>query len=393
MSRFAFAAIVSLFLVCNTFGSPVTIEWVTVGDPGNSGDPLTFTGPVPYGAVGYEYRIGKFEVTNEQYAVFLNAVAQSDPNGLYNTNMGLVIVGGITRSGSDGSYVYTVKPNMGEKPVNLVTWYSAARMANWMTNGQPTGPQSACTTESGVYTLTGPSTISAITRDATNPNQVFIPTENEWYKAAYHQPANQGGDADGFWLYATRSNSVPTIANATSTGGVANPGQSVANYYSGADWNGQNGNVTSVGSAGSVTFYGAFDMNGNVFEWSETPSGSFGNRVYRGGGFDGVPFPQALELQSPSRSAWNPTFELANLGYRLASPAPLPEPEPCPCDRDGDGDGNQTVGDYFAFLTAFFAQLNMAGSADIDGDGTVTVADYFQFLSCLPAIAASTPCP
>lgn len=64
---------------------------------------------------------------------------------------------------------------------------------------------------------------------------------------------------------------------------------------------------------------------------------------------------------------------------------------PCPCDRDGDG--VQSIGDYFTFLTEFFAQLGGPGSADFDGDGTVTVGDYFSFLACLPLIAASTPCP
>ena len=64
---------------------------------------------------------------------------------------------------------------------------------------------------------------------------------------------------------------------------------------------------------------------------------------------------------------------------------------PCPCDFNNNG--LQEIGDYFSFLTAFFAQLNGQGSADFDNDGTVTIGDYFAFLSCLPAIAASTTCP
>jgi hypothetical protein len=96
-----------------------------------------------------------------------------------------------------------VKANMGDKPVNYVSWYDAARMSNWMTNGQGSGG-----TESGVYTFDGVDSISGITRDLSNPNQVFIPNEDEWYKAAYHQPFAQGGDADDYWLYATQSNSL-----------------------------------------------------------------------------------------------------------------------------------------------------------------------------------------
>ena len=65
--------------------------------------------------------------------------------------------------------------------------------------------------------------------------------------------------------------------------------------------------------------------------------------------------------------------------------------EPCPCDFNNNG--LQEIGDYFSFLTAFFAQLGGQGSADFDNDGTVTIGDYFAFLSCLPDIAASTTCP
>jgi formylglycine-generating enzyme required for sulfatase activity len=286
------------------------MEFVTVGNAGNAADPET-----GFGAVDYTYQIGTHEVTNNQYAAFLNAVAASDPNELYHPNMA-VARGGITRSGSSGSYTYSVRENMGDKPVSLVDWYDAARMANWMTNGQSSGG-----TEFGVYTLTGPTTISAVTRDMSNPSQVFIPTEDEWYKAAYHQPSTEGGDADDYWVYATRSNSVPTVASATSTGDVANPGQDVVNYRSGADWNGQKGNVTTVGSAGSTSFYGAFDMNGNVWEWNETLIGVFSNRGIRGGSFIGGD--ESL-LGSSYRGDVFPSFEDGNVGFRLAKPVPEP---------------------------------------------------------------------
>jgi MYXO-CTERM domain-containing protein len=263
--------------------------------------------------VSYEYRLGTYEVTNSQYAAFLNAVAASDPNGLYNTAMGSDARGGITRSGSAGSYTYAVKANMGDKPVNYVSWFDAARMSNWMTNGQGSGD-----TETGVYTFDGLDSIIAITRDLNNPNQAFIPTEGEWYKAAYHQPAAQGGDSDDYWLYATQSNSVPTVATATSTGDIANPGADVVNYSGGADWNGQEGNVTTVGSAGNSSFYGAFDMNGNVWEWLETPIGS--STVLRGGWWSS----SENTLRSSNRFIGNAPPEHDILGFRLASPVPGP---------------------------------------------------------------------
>lgn len=313
MKAITLAATAASLFAASSASAQITMDWSTVGNAGNAANPTT-----GFGSVGYEYRIGTYEVTNSQYAAFLNSVAASDSNGLYNANMGSNAYGGITRSGSAGSYTYSVRANMGDKPVNYVSWFDAARMSNWMTNGQGLNGGSG-DTESGVYTLTGATSISAITRDLSNPNQVFIPNEDEWYKAAYHQPATQGGDADDYWLYATQSNSVPTVASATSTGDVANPGANVVNYGFGADWNGQNGNVTTVGSAGSTSFYGAFDMNGNVWEWNETQIRSA--RVIRGDSFVG----SESGLRSSLGGAGSyPVFEFDNVGFRLASPVPGP---------------------------------------------------------------------
>ena len=292
----------------------VEIEWVTVGNAGNPADPTT-----GFGRVCYEYRIGKYEVTNDQYAAFLNAVAASDPNGLYNPLMGSDPRGGINRSGSAGSYSYSVMPNMGNKPVNFVSWYDAARMSNWLTNGQGSGG-----TESGVYTLTGANSISDITRDLRNPNQVFIPTEDEWYKAAYHQPASQGGDSDNYWLYPTSSNMI----NSTQ-----------ANYGNVL------GNTTPVGTYGA-NYYGVFDMGGNVWEWNQTLIGS-SLRGLRGGAFDlTVGF-----LRSSVPDDQNPAFENDSGGFRLASPVP----GPCTGDIADDfgtlgADGQVSFGDFLALL-------------------------------------------
>lgn len=85
-------------------------------------------------------------------------------------------------------------------------------------------------------------------------------------------------------------------------------------------------------------------------------------------------------------------FTTAVLDFLFAHPKPPPPPPPpCPCDRNGDQ--TQAVDDYFAYLTEFFDQLGGPGTADLDGDGEVTVSDLFEFFNCLPAIAASQPCP
>ena len=166
---------------------PITIDTVPVGDAGNANDPATGN---LYGGVSYDYRIGTTEVTNAQYVAFLNEKAKSDPLGLYNTSMGSDVRGGISRTGVSGSFSYATKTSMADKPVNYVSWYDAIRFANWVNNGQ-----GAADTENGAYTLLGgtatPSNGPNIPRNG--DALWFVPSENEWYKAAYYQPADQAG--------------------------------------------------------------------------------------------------------------------------------------------------------------------------------------------------------
>ena len=101
----------------------VTFDWVTVGDPGNGCDTQ---GPYCLGAVADTYRISKYEVTNAQYAEFLNAVAETDTYELYHTDMGDPSAhhyghGGIARSGNPGSYTYSAIAGRENMPVNYVS--------------------------------------------------------------------------------------------------------------------------------------------------------------------------------------------------------------------------------------------------------------------------------
>lgn len=332
-ARRAFGVVALVGLLClaldvepgRVLGAPITIETVPVGNAGNAPDPLTGN---LYGSVSYDYRIGKYEVTNAQYAAFLNEKAKSDPLGLYNTNMAsgfFSVWGGITRSGVSGSYTYTTKPNMADKPVNFVSWYDAIRFANWLHNGQGSGD-----TETGAYTILGgtatPTNGLSITR---NPNaKWWLPSEDEWYKAAYYDPTLDGGDG-GYWLYPTQSNSAPTMATANSTGDISNPGTNVANYGSGANWNSTViGNVTTVGSAGplSESYYGTSDQGGNLWEWNERLFGS--TRGHRGGAFAdvGLIVGNSGDLRSSTWSLLSPSSEGNIVGFRVATLAVIPEP-------------------------------------------------------------------
>lgn len=281
-----------------------------MGDAGNAADQNYGAGT--FGAVAYAYQIGKYEVTNAQYAEFLNNTAASNPNGLYNANMGSDARGGITQGGSSGSFTYAVKANMGDKPVNYVSIADAMRFTNWINNGQ-----GAATTESGAYDMS----ISAATVVHSDNANVWLPTENEWYKAAYYQPAGAGGDTDSYWLYATQINTIPTRGTVDTNGNITNDEANVANYDSGAIWNSQTGNVTTVGSAGasSDSYYGAYDLGGNVREWNEAIVSST-NRGLRGGSWNST----ESNLPASSRNSNSPTNELNTIGFRLASSVPEP---------------------------------------------------------------------
>lgn len=164
-----------------------------------------------YGSVSYVYYIGKYELTNSQYVEFLNAVATTDSRGLFNIAMSNDARGGISRSGFQGNYSYSTKTNMANKPVNYISWFDLARYCNWLHNSKPSGAQTSSTTENGAYDLSQ----SIVVRKP--EAKYFIPSEDEWYKAAFYKT----GSNAGYWEYATRSDSPPTCVNASSTGSGA----------------------------------------------------------------------------------------------------------------------------------------------------------------------------
>ena len=289
----------------------VTIDWVTVGNAGNANDT---TG---YGSVGYSYQIGKYDVTIGQYNDFLNAVASSDPYALYNPLMGSDgNWKGIQQSGSSGNYTYSVigSPN---RPIAQVNWFSAARFANWMTNGQGSG-----STETGAYTLAGATSGNAV---PANPGAAYrLPTENEWYKAAYYSPNHGGVGVPGYYTYATQSDTAP----GNQIGGAANQANyrisAVYSVTQSSSYDSQQNYLTDVGAfTASASFYGTFDQNGNIYQWNDLDGTASADRGIRGGNWgSGSPF----DLSSSQRYLVAPSNG-ANLGFRLASSG-VPEIDP-----------------------------------------------------------------
>ena len=309
ISAAASLAIVAAIL-CTTPAHAVTISWATVGDPGNAADDTT------YGAVADSFQIMKFEWTNSQYVEFLNAVDPNgtNPNSVYNNNMGSNPAGGISfTSGNAAGSKYAARTNMGDKPVNYVSWWDAARVANWLQNGQ-----GSSSTETGAYTLNN---ATSGTAPAVNPGATFyIPTENQWYKAAYYK----GGSTNaGYWNFATQSDSAPTAVTADANGnGSAGSTGNFANYDLVAVWNGQTGNVTTVGTNGGASAYGAFDMSGNLWELNDLTGAGGSSRGLRGGGWD----LDAFLMSSAFGDTFASSNEVSTDGFRLASLVAVPEP-------------------------------------------------------------------
>gem|GEM_PF-6244873 len=127
-------------------------DLVKVGDPGNAAQVSN-----GFGAVADDFWIGKYQVTIGQYTEFLNAVAKTNDRGLYDTRMVTdQRIRGIAQSGLSGSFEYTVVGPNGtnpagatspaNRPITYLSWFDAARFANWMANGKPTGAAGSTTT-------------------------------------------------------------------------------------------------------------------------------------------------------------------------------------------------------------------------------------------------------
>ena len=224
----------------------VHMNFVAVANKGNPADTeIMNDGTTGYGSVGYEYRIGKYEVTADQWA----AVIGADPN-----------------VGNAGDW-------SGSQPTAGVKWYEAAKFCNWLTSGHY---------NQGYYTILSDGTIVPHELDhaeyaaeyaAEYGTVYFIPTEDEWYKAAYYDPKkNRVG---GYWDYPTRHDDPDEPVGITSEAGTLD-----AVFVD--EFNQRYPN--SVENAGTASAYGTVGQGGNVWEWNEDPVPSMGeNPGVRGG--------------------------------------------------------------------------------------------------------------
>lgn len=352
--KYALALAIAIALFFPRAAAAITIDTVPVGNAGNAADN---PGNGLFGRVTSDYRIASTEVTNSQYVTFLNAIAASDPFALYSSQMTLYSRGGILRSGAPGTYSYSVKPDVptggpgntnytyGDKPVVFVSWFDAARFANWVNNGAT----AAASTETGSYTMSSGVGVSR------NANATwFLPTENQWYKAAYYD-----GTAASYYDYPTKSNTTPNNNIPLNDTGDS------ANYFAGAFTQQESYPSTTVGAyAVSKSPYGTSDQGGNVWEWTETTGTTTSLRIRRGGAFD----TDASTLNSSYREGYSSSLETESLGFRLATIA-------IATGVPGDYNSNNVVdvGDYVLWRK----YLNQSVTLPNDSTpGTVSPADY-----------------
>jgi len=314
---------VALCLTCSSWAKAATMSWSTIGNPGNASD---FTGAGASGGAGpngfvgdvnYTYKIGTYEVTNSQYVAFLNAKDPTGDNqlGLYYSGMGSdALNGGIAfNSAAASGSRYSVIDGRGNYPVTYVTWYSAARFANWMNNGQGNG-----STETGAYNF-GPLDSSgiplagnALARAA--GAKIALPTESEWYKAAYYDPSTSS-----YNKFPTSSSSLPSPQPPP---GDPNSANYVPGGWPNPDYAGSVGHLTAIGAYSTAPSpYGTFDQGGNALEWNEQVFST--GRGLRGGSFTLV----WDHMLGSYRDSASPKFGWYNdVGFRLVNLVAVPEP-------------------------------------------------------------------
>jgi formylglycine-generating enzyme required for sulfatase activity len=213
----------------------------------------------------------------------------------------------IQRTGTAPNYSYSVAPDWANRPVNYVSFWDAARFANWLHNGQPTGPQGPGTTETGGY-----HDLETAAFGRTIGGGWVIPSVDEWYKAAFHK---NDGVTGNYWDYATQSDTVPSNT-LPDTGNNASYQGPPGTFTIGAPyWR------TEVGTfATSESAYGTYDQSGNVYEWNDTAIRP-NTRGLRGGSFED---PNTSSLGWTFDGANSPYDQSSSIGFRVAFVIPEP---------------------------------------------------------------------
>ena len=308
-------------------------QWVTIGAVGNvaySGGP--FDRLAGRGSVDYQYRMSRLEITSAQWLEFVNTFeALGDPY-----NFSGVISSGIVQDFSWGGpgVRYMLRPdipNVERVPVLGLTWLNAARYTNWLHNDKAPTLEAL---ETGAYDTStwgfqGPFN-SRRTDEATHlPGARFwIPTLDEWMKAAHYDTNRFGAGQGGWWDYPNGTND-PLVAGLPGIGqtsaGLVLPPIEDPNYLHDPQ------RFIPLGAYADVQSpWGLWDVSGGSLEWVEDwHSPEFpSSRILTGAPLGAPPFGSSeydliYSITSSFPGSSGPS--LAG-GFRIASTVPAPGP-------------------------------------------------------------------
>lgn len=301
------------------------IDFVRITHPGNApwmGDGTEGDRAVGRGSVGYEYSIGRFEVTTSQWVEFFNAaydrpVADRLPHLIPPTFWGATPA----TPNTPGGLRWSVPAGNEMRPVGNISWRMAAMYCNWLHNNKSTDRQAFL---DGAYAVSTFGYTGTVFTDqwAHHPDaRYWIPTWDEQLKASHYDPALNEGQG-GWWRYNISSDTVPVYGP---PGVMVNGQMAQANAgWQAGDFPGHNPFTVPLGAYPDVESpWGLFDTSGGTAEWTEEiglVSGVF--PVFRG--FDGSAWTVPGLDQVHFRGGDSPSFSFYDLGFRVASSVPAP---------------------------------------------------------------------
>ncbi len=299
-----FATIILTSLNAQAWMGANNTELITIVDTKNDADTNG------YGSVTKSYSIGKYEVTNEQYAAFLSTVGTRARSGVVNVSIGdndVPIYEENANLGGINIIVrrYIAKSGKENNAVNFVSAYGAAMYCNWLTNGATQTSDYL----SGLYDFNKYGATIELFENVDDSKLGYkLPTLDQWYKAAYYTTDKNASGESGYYQFATQSDIAPKNSKATSLGNTANYANSVKQ-------------TTQVGAyTNSESFYGTFDQNGNVGEWCETIVGS--SLPLLGGDYSSTS--SLLNSGSAGSDLLSPSSTASNAGFRVMYTIPEP---------------------------------------------------------------------
>jgi formylglycine-generating enzyme required for sulfatase activity len=257
--------------ITETFGTGAnafTMDFVQIGNPGNTADMSVTSNlsPYPPGSVAYTYNLGKYEVSSDM----------------------------INKANTAGVLNITLSDWGANKPALGISWYEAARFVNYLNTS--TGNTAAYKfNSSNTFQIWSPGELGY---DSNNPfrnslSKFFLPSRDEWYKGAYGSP---GG------AYSDYPSSTTIVVERSS-------------------WQGPD----DIDLAGGLSAYGTMAQGGNANEWTESAFDGINDfatevRLGRGGFYNDPSWVSAYKLNT-----WyfDPSIDDYRMGFRVAS---VPEP-------------------------------------------------------------------